>query len=285
VRAWAADRTSSPRPASQRDNRDRMRVGGVGLASLTGGEHSRPLQQFRRHVHHRLPVGDQAPGDVPADAVAALDRLRPVRMPASRGQHQVVATLIGAEPARIENRSPVVDDFDGCRALVRIHSDCHSARAPPRRACGDHGISLFSASDEAAARTALEGAGIDFTKRPALQVTCLDRPGEAGEIGRMLADDSVNVEGCSRSRSAKARSSLPWTSSSTSPGQHSATESSGDLSPECSGHVWRPYGRHTPVDPEATASASACVGAGESASRDRQLVDASQRLVRVYSAG
>jgi|SRR6266511_760569 len=60
---------------------------------------------------------------------------------------------------------------------------------------GDHGTVLFTASDEAAARTALEGAGIEFTERPALQVKCLDQPGEAGKIGRTLADANVNVEG------------------------------------------------------------------------------------------
>jgi len=60
---------------------------------------------------------------------------------------------------------------------------------------GDHGTILFTASDEAAARTALEGAGIEFTERPALQVKCLDQPGEAGKIGRTLADANVNVEG------------------------------------------------------------------------------------------
>jgi hypothetical protein len=60
---------------------------------------------------------------------------------------------------------------------------------------GEHGTVLFSASDETAARTALEGAGIDFTERPALQVRCLDQPGEAGRIGRTLANANVNIEG------------------------------------------------------------------------------------------
>ena len=31
---------------------DRVRVGGVGLAALPGGEHPRPRRQLRRHIHH-----------------------------------------------------------------------------------------------------------------------------------------------------------------------------------------------------------------------------------------
>jgi hypothetical protein len=60
---------------------------------------------------------------------------------------------------------------------------------------GEHGSVLFNASDEDAARTALEGAGIEFTERPALQVKCLDQAGEAGRIGRALANANVNIEG------------------------------------------------------------------------------------------
>lgn len=59
---------------------------------------------------------------------------------------------------------------------------------------GDHGTVIFTASDEAAARTALEGAGIEFTERPALRVKCPDQHGEAGRIGRALANANVNIE-------------------------------------------------------------------------------------------
>jgi hypothetical protein len=60
---------------------------------------------------------------------------------------------------------------------------------------GDHGTVLFTASDEPAARTALEGAGIEFTQRSALRVKVADQPGEAAKFGRKLADAGVNVEG------------------------------------------------------------------------------------------
>ena len=58
---------------------------------------------------------------------------------------------------------------------------------------GERATILFSASDEAAVRTALEGAGLEFTERPALQVKCADQPGE--KFGRTLADAGVNIEG------------------------------------------------------------------------------------------
>ena len=63
---------------------DAVRVDRVGLAALAGGEHPHPRGQLRRHVHHGLAVGDQPLGDVPADAVAALDRPDPVRDAAGR---------------------------------------------------------------------------------------------------------------------------------------------------------------------------------------------------------
>ncbi|MGH8827954.1 MAG: hypothetical protein ACRDVZ_10255, partial [Jiangellaceae bacterium] len=44
---------------------------------------------------------------------------------------------------------------------------------------GDHGTVVFTASDEAAARTTLEGAGVEFAERPALLIKCFDQPGEA----------------------------------------------------------------------------------------------------------
>ena len=59
----------------------------------------------------------------------------------------------------------------------------------------DHGTVTFSASDEAATRTALEAAGIEFTERSALQVKCADQPGELAKISRKLANANVNIDG------------------------------------------------------------------------------------------
>jgi hypothetical protein len=60
---------------------------------------------------------------------------------------------------------------------------------------GDHGLVAFTASDEDAARDALRAANLAFTEHPALQIKSADQPGEAGKIGRKLADAGINVEG------------------------------------------------------------------------------------------
>ena len=71
------DRAQPRHPGA--DQRDRVRVGGVGLAALPGGEHPGPRGQLRRHVHDVLAVGEEPVGDVPPDAFAALDRPHPLR--------------------------------------------------------------------------------------------------------------------------------------------------------------------------------------------------------------
>jgi hypothetical protein len=44
---------------AQRDHRDGVRVGDIGLAALPGGEHPCSRGELGRHVEHRLTVGDQ----------------------------------------------------------------------------------------------------------------------------------------------------------------------------------------------------------------------------------
>jgi hypothetical protein len=61
------------------DQGDQVRVGGVGLASLTGREHTGPRGQLRRDVHHVLAACEEPVGDVPTNAVAALDPSKAVR--------------------------------------------------------------------------------------------------------------------------------------------------------------------------------------------------------------
>jgi hypothetical protein len=58
----------------------------------------------------------------------------------------------------------------------------------------DHGTVFFTSDDEAATRTALEGAGIDYTEHPALGVKCPDQAGEAARFARKLANAEINVE-------------------------------------------------------------------------------------------
>jgi hypothetical protein len=59
---------------------------------------------------------------------------------------------------------------------------------------GDHGTVYFTANDEPATASALEGAGIEYTEHPALRITCADQPGEAAKFARKLANADVNVE-------------------------------------------------------------------------------------------
>jgi hypothetical protein len=54
--------------------------------------------------------------------------------------------------------------------------------------------SPFIADDDAAARAALEGAGIEFTERPALSVRMENRPGVGAATFRRLANANVNMD-------------------------------------------------------------------------------------------
>jgi hypothetical protein len=59
---------------------------------------------------------------------------------------------------------------------------------------GDSGTVAFIADDEAAARTTLEGAGIEFTERPALTVRMDNVPGAGAATFRKLANARVNLD-------------------------------------------------------------------------------------------
>ncbi|MBC6463091.1 hypothetical protein [Actinomadura sp. HBU206391] len=65
---------------------------------------------------------------------------------------------------------------------------------PSGATAGDHGVVYFTTNDEPAAAAALEGAGIEFTEHPAIQVRCADRPGEGAKFARRLANAEINVE-------------------------------------------------------------------------------------------
>jgi hypothetical protein len=56
------------------------------------------------------------------------------------------------------------------------------------------GVAAFVCDDEDGARSALTEAGIDHREIPTLQVQMEDRPGEAAQISRKLADAGVNLE-------------------------------------------------------------------------------------------
>ncbi|HEY2946905.1 MAG TPA: hypothetical protein VGJ53_00670 [Micromonosporaceae bacterium] len=58
----------------------------------------------------------------------------------------------------------------------------------------DSGTIAFILDDEATGRTALDGAGIEYTERPALTVRMDNVPGAGAETFRKLADAGVNVD-------------------------------------------------------------------------------------------
>jgi hypothetical protein len=111
---------------SQRHLGDRVRIDRVGFAAVAGGEHSGLRRELGRHVDHGLPVVDQPVGEVLADAVAALDRPQPIRIPAARLEHRGVPALVRAVPADRQHVAAVVDHLDRGRTLVWIHSDDHA---------------------------------------------------------------------------------------------------------------------------------------------------------------
>jgi hypothetical protein len=74
-------------------------------------------------VDHGFAVGDQALGDLPADAAAPFDGPQPVRVLAARSQHGFVTVAVSGEPAPADSLFPVVDDLDRRGTLVRVHTD------------------------------------------------------------------------------------------------------------------------------------------------------------------
>ena len=113
-----------------------MGVDRVGLTALAGGEHPGPGGQLRGYVQDGLAVGDQALGDVPADAATTLDRPDPVGMFTAGGQHRLVTLAVGAEPALVLDAFSLVDDLDGRGAFVRVYVDddlAHVLASPPSR--------------------------------------------------------------------------------------------------------------------------------------------------------
>jgi hypothetical protein len=105
------------------DQRHRMRVRGVGLATLPGGEHPGSRRELRRHVDDVLVVGQEPHRDVPADAVAPFDRPDPVRPLLHVLGHRVEAVDVGAKPAAAKDLLAGGHHLDRDRPLVRVHPD------------------------------------------------------------------------------------------------------------------------------------------------------------------
>ncbi len=82
------------------DQSDGVRVGGVGLAPLSRGEHPGPGRELRRDVDDLLALAQQAQGDVPANTGAALDGPDPLR-------HAATYRSSAASPPRSVPNRPV----------------------------------------------------------------------------------------------------------------------------------------------------------------------------------
>ena len=116
------DHRSQPGHAGP-DQRHGVGVGGIGLASLTSREHSRPCRELRRHVDHVLALGQEPYCDVPADPVAPLDRPDPLRPLLHVLDHRREAVDISAETTTTEDLLIGGHHLDRHRPLVRVHPD------------------------------------------------------------------------------------------------------------------------------------------------------------------
>jgi hypothetical protein len=100
------------------DDRDRVRVAGIGLAVVAGVEQPGSGGEFGRHVHNVLAGLEQTLGQRSAGTVAALDGSDPFGPVLRVSPHRGVAATVSAEPARAEESLVSVDDLDGGRQLM-----------------------------------------------------------------------------------------------------------------------------------------------------------------------
>ena len=107
--------------------RNRVRVGGVGLAALPGGEHPHPRRQLGGHIDDLLTIGEQPAGQVPADPLASFHRPDPLRPLLPLREHRRIPGGVGGEPPTAEDGLIPSHDLDGGGALVRIHPDDYPA--------------------------------------------------------------------------------------------------------------------------------------------------------------
>ncbi len=102
-----------PQPAHPgADQRDGVRVGGIGLAALAGGEDPCPRGQLRRDIDHALAFGQEPVGHVPADSLTALDSPDAVGPRLHVASHRLVSFTVSAETALAENGFVAGHDLD-----------------------------------------------------------------------------------------------------------------------------------------------------------------------------
>ncbi|HEY5358041.1 MAG TPA: hypothetical protein VIJ82_10240 [Streptosporangiaceae bacterium] len=114
-----------------RGQRDRVRVGGIGLAALPCREQPRAGRQLGWHIHHMLTIGQKPVRDVPADALASLNRPHPLRPVPGLRQHRRIPGGVGGMPALASDGLIAGHDLDRGSALVRVHPDDYLAHLSP----------------------------------------------------------------------------------------------------------------------------------------------------------
>src|SRR4051794_36869378 len=97
----------------QRGDTDRVRVGWVVLAAVTGVEHPHPRRQLRRDVDHWLAVRDEALRELTTDTLRSLDR-PPSRRPLLHERPQLpIAGRRVLDPQRRQHLLAVIEYLDG----------------------------------------------------------------------------------------------------------------------------------------------------------------------------
>ena len=107
--------------------RNRMRIGGVGLTSLAGREDPRTCRELRWDIDDFFAHGEEPMSDVVPDPGASLDRPNPARKPVDIIPHRGEPIDIGAEPAPTYDGLIAGHHLDRGRALVRVHADHNAA--------------------------------------------------------------------------------------------------------------------------------------------------------------
>jgi hypothetical protein len=110
-----------------RGQRHRVRVGGIGLAALPGGEHPHPRRQLGGHIDDLLTIGEQPAGQVPADPLASFHPPDPLRPRPHPREHRRIPGSVSGEPPTAEDGLIPSHDLDGGGTLVRIHPDDYPA--------------------------------------------------------------------------------------------------------------------------------------------------------------
>ena len=107
-----AARSSWCRPARWNARRSH-RSCGPGRSRRSG-----PAPTASVYVDDLLTIGEQSVGDVSPDALATLDRPRPLRVTPAEGEHRFAPRRAGGEPTAAENRLVASHHLDRGRALV-----------------------------------------------------------------------------------------------------------------------------------------------------------------------